>query len=174
MRRWSETTSRNKKKFVKVIKREETHCSFLIGKREREMLFSLLQRYPVMLGAHFKTRNPPKTDQARKNQDLLEEALAEQQKENRKQLEQMLAENGRFVENDLGYTFRLSHSEIEWLLQVLNDIKVGSWVQLGEPDFRTTPTPPLNEQTILLAWAVEVAERFQRALLEATQAAETE
>jgi hypothetical protein len=157
---------------VKVIKREETHCSFLIGKREREMLFSLLQRYPVMLGAHFKARNPPKTDEAKKNQDLLEEALAEQQKENRKQLEQMLAENGRFVENDLGYTFHLTYSEIEWLLQVLNDIKVGSWIQLGEPDLSSGTAPPLNEQTLLLAWAIDLAERFQRALLEATRAAE--
>lgn len=152
---------------MKFIKREETHCSFLIGKREREMLFALVQRYPVMLGAHFKSRNPPKTDEAKKNQDLLEEALAEQQKENRKQIEQMLAENGRFVENDLGYTFRLSYSEIEWLLQVLNDIKVGSWIQLGEPDLSSTKTPPLNEQTILLAWAMEIAGIFQHALLEA-------
>lgn len=157
---------------MKVIKREEAHCLFLIGKREREMLFSLLQRYPVMLGAHFKTRNPPKTDESKKNQDLLEEALAEQQKENRREVEQMLAEAGRFVENDLGYTFRLSYSEIEWLLQVFNDIKVGSWIQLGEPDFSSAASPPLNEQTILLAWAMEVAEGFQRALLDATHAAE--
>lgn len=155
---------------MKLIKREETHCSFLIGKREREMLFSVLQRYPVMLGAHFRKRNPPKTDEAKNNQELIEEALAEQQKENRKQLEQMLVESGRFVENDLGYTFRLSYSEIEWLLQVLNDIRVGSWIQLGEPDLSSASLPPLNEQTILLAWAMEIAGLFQHALLVATHA----
>ena len=157
---------------MKLIKREESHCSFLIGKREREMLFSLLQRYPVMLGAHFKTRNRPKTEEAKSHQELLEEALAEQQKENRKQLEQMLSENGRFVENDLGYTFRLSYAEIEWLLQMLNDIRVGSWIQLGEPDLSSDTAPPLNEQTVLLAWAMEIAGLFQHALLEATHAAE--
>lgn len=157
---------------MKLIKREETHCSFLIGKREREMLFSLLQRYPAMLGAHFKTRNPPNTDEAKNNHELLVEALAEQQKENRKQLEQMLAENRRFVENDLGFTFRLTYSEIEWLLQMLNDIRVGSWIQLGEPDLSSTTLPQLNEQTVLLAWAMEIAGLFQHALLEASHAAE--
>ena len=157
---------------MKLIKRDETHCSFLIGKREREMLFSLLQRYPAMAAAHFRTRNPPRTEEAKQNQELLEEALAEQQKENRKQLEQMLAENGRFIENDLGYTFRLSYSEIEWLLQVLNDIRIGSWIQLGAPDLSSPNAPPLNEQTILLAWSMEIAALFQHSLLEAAQSPE--
>lgn len=157
---------------MKLIKRDDTHCSFLIGKREREMLFSLLQRYPVMLAAHFRTRHPPKSEESKKNQDLLEETLAEQQKENRKQLEQMLAAKGRFTENGLGYTFRLSHSEIEWLLQVLNDIRLGSWIQLGEPDPNATASVPLNEQNMLLAWAMEIAGLFQHALLEATHTAE--
>lgn len=157
---------------MKVIKREDTHCSFLIGKREREMLFSLLQRYPTISTVHFRTRNPSHSEESKQNQELLEEALADQQKENRRQLEQMLAEPGRFTANDLGYTFRLNSSEIEWLLQVLNDIRVGSWIQLGEPDPKSTASPPLTEQTMLLAWAMEIAGLFQSALLEATQPAE--
>jgi len=157
---------------VKLIKRDYQYCSFLIGKREREMLFSLLQRYPVMLAAHFRTRHPPKTNESKKNLELLEESLAEQQKENRVQVEQMLAQKGRFTENDLGYSFRLNYSEIEWLLQVLNDIRLGSWIQLGEPDPNATASVPLNEQNMLLAWAMEIAGLFQHALLEATHTAE--
>jgi hypothetical protein len=161
---------------VKVIKREETHCSFLIGKREREMLFSLLQRYPAVLTAHYRDRNPPKDHDAKKNQELLQEALAETQKETRKQLEQMLAEPGRFIENDFGYTFKLSHSEIEWMLQMLNDVRVGSWIQLGEPnpDSADSPEkPPLNEQTVMLYWSMEIAGLFQHALLESTNPADS-
>ena len=156
---------------MKLLKRDDTYSSFLIGKREREMLFSLLKRYPVLSGAHYQRRHPPSGDDAKKNQELLQEALAEQQKENRKQLEQLLSESGRFVENDLGYTFRLSTSEIEWLLQVLNDIRVGSWVQLGEPDPKQPPVAPLTEQTMMLAWSMEIAGHFQHSILEATQTA---
>jgi hypothetical protein len=153
---------------VKLITREETHYTFLIGKREREMFFTLLRRYPVVIGAHFRTRHPAKTDEAKKNQQLLEEALAEQQKENRKQLEVMLTQNGRFTENDLGFTFRLNDSELEWLLQVLNDIRVGSWVQLGEPNPDDSPQTALTEQNIQLTWAMELARLFLHSLLEAT------
>jgi hypothetical protein len=157
---------------VKLIKRDDTHYLFLIGKREREMLFSLLRRYPAIIGAHFRTRNPPKSEEIKKNQELLEEALAEQQKENRKQLQQVLNDAGRFAENDLGYSFRLSESELEWLLQVLNDIRVGSWIQLGEPPTDGTAQLPLTEESMQLTWAMEMAGLFQHSLLEATQPAE--
>ena len=40
------------------------------------MLFSLLQRYPAIGAAHFRNRTPAKDDDARKNQELIEEALA--------------------------------------------------------------------------------------------------
>ena len=137
------------------------------------MLFSLLQRYPAIGSAHFRHRNTPKDDDAKKNQELIEEALAEQQKESRKQLEQMLAEPGRFTENEFGYTFKLSHSEIEWMLQMLNDVRVGSWIQLGEPNPDSTEKPPLNEQTVMLYWSMEIAGLFQHSLLEATNPAES-
>ena len=157
---------------MKLLKRDETHSSFLIGKREREMLFALLQRYPVISSIHFHSKTQPGSDDAKKNQELLEEALAEQQRENRKQLEQMLKEAGRFTENELGYTFRLTPSEIEWLLQVLNDIRVGSWIQLGEPDPKSEMSQPLNEQTMILAWTMEIAGLFQNSLLEAAHSAD--
>ncbi len=154
---------------MKLIKRDDTHFTFLIGKREREMLFALLRRYPVVIAAHFRTRHPGKADEARDHLHFLEEALAEQQREHRKELEQMLTQSGRFTENDLGFTFRLDSSELEWLLQVLNDIRVGSWVQLGEPNPDSAPQIALTEQNMQLAWAMEMAGLFQHSLLEATQ-----
>jgi hypothetical protein len=123
----------------------------------------------VVIGGHFRARHPVRTDESQKNQQLLEEALAEQQRENRAQLEAMLNQNGRFAENDLGYTFRLGSSDIEWLLQVLNDIRVGSWVQLGEPNPDTSAQIPVTEQNMQLAWAMEMAGLFQHSLLEAIQ-----
>ena len=136
------------------------------------MLLSLLQRYPVISSAHFRTRHPAKSEAGGNNHELLEEALAEQQRENRKQLEQMLNEPGRFVENDLGYTFRLSFSEVEWLLQVLNDIRVGTWIQLGQPDPKTDFTEDVDEKTIVLAWTIEIAGLFQHALIQASETAD--
>jgi hypothetical protein len=153
---------------VKVVKRTESGCTFLIGKREREVLTALLQRYPVLRSGHFRSRGEQKKSAGgEENEALLEEALAEQQRENRRQLDEMLHQPGRFKENEFGFTFHLSPPEMEWVLQVLNDIRVGSWVELGEPDATIRQFTELNEQSMQLAWAVEMAGLFEHSLLEA-------
>ena len=157
---------------MKLLKRNDSAFTFLIGKRERELMIALLRRYPVMIAAHYRSRHPPKSPETRQNQDLLEEALAEQQRENRRNLEEMLNQPGRFNESDLGCTFSLSPSELEWVLQILNDIRVGSWIQLGEPDTSARQLPELSEQNMQLAWAMEMAGLFEHSLLEAAGSGE--
>lgn len=152
---------------MKLLERTDSAFTFLIGKRERELLTALLRRYPVLNTAHFRSREKSPTSSSDENQALLEEALAEQQRENRRNLEEMLNQDGRFKENDFGFTFTLCPSELEWLLQVLNDIRVGSWVQLGQPDTNARLLPELNEESMQLAWAVEMAGLFEHSLLEA-------
>lgn len=151
---------------MKLLNRSESAFTFLIGKRERDLFLTLLRRYPVLKAAHYRSRGGAKSQSARENQELLEEALAEQQRENRRNLDEMLAQTGRFQEMELGFTFALSPSELEWLLQVLNDIRVGSWVQMGEPN-TNRELPKLNEENVQLAWSVEMAGLFEHSLLEA-------
>jgi hypothetical protein len=155
---------------VKLLKREDEHFIFLVGKRQREMMFALLRRYPVVISGHFRQRHPAKSGEAKANQELLEEALAEQQKENRRALEQMLNQPDRFQESDLGFTFSVTEPEIEWLLQVFNDIRVGSWIQLGEPDPDSAASLQASEQNVQLAWAMEMAGLFEHSLLKAVGA----
>lgn len=152
---------------MKLLERNEAGYIFLIGKRERELLSSLLRRYPVLGTTHFRPRGSNAQTTADENQTLLEEALAEQQRENRRNLEEMLNQPGRFKENEFGFTFHLNGAELEWILQVLNDIRVGSWVQLGEPDTNARQLPELNEESMQLAWAIEMAGLFEHSLLEA-------
>jgi len=133
-------------------------------------MVALLRRYPVMIAAHYRARHPARTPEAKKNQELLEDALAEQQNENRRNLEVLLKEPGRFTEHALGFVFKLSYPEVEWLFQVLNDIRVGSWIQLGEPDPDKAPPAQATEENVQLAWALEMAGLFEHVLLEAINA----
>jgi hypothetical protein len=154
---------------VKLVKHDDTAFTFLIGKRERDLLIALLLRYPVLSTNHFRARHPARTAEAGSDDDLLREALADQQKESRKHLEDWLKVEGRFTASDPGFNFTLTSAEVEWMLQVLNDIRVGSWVQLGAPDGKAPPPAPLTEQTMQLAWALEMAGLFQHAFLQALE-----
>jgi hypothetical protein len=150
---------------LKLVKQADTSFTFHIGKRERDLFIALLLRYPVLSSAHFNKRQPEQGSGLASDDSLLAEALGDQQKESRKHLEEWLKAEGRFQETDPGFNFTLSSAEVEWILQVLNDIRVGSWVALGEPDGKTPISEPLTENTMQLAWALEMAGHFQHIFL---------
>jgi hypothetical protein len=149
---------------VKLLTHEKDKYVFLLGKRERELMENLLGMYPV-LSASYKT--PESGSQPLIDAELLEEALAEQRKSNKEALEKLLASKGRFAEDELGYRFTVKRSEMEWLLQILNDVRIGSWVKLGAPDQKNGILPKLTEGNIQLFWAMEMAGLFEHEILDA-------
>lgn len=130
-------------------------------------MLKLLALFPVLSTSYHKaTRN----SDARKigiDPELLEQALADQQKELKEAVQKMIKQPSRFKLHDLGYVFTVKVNEMEWLLQLFNDIRVGSWVKLGSPKRDGGAGIEITEQNIELAWAMEMAGLFEHTLLEA-------
>ena len=61
-----------------------------------------------------------------------------------------------------------SGSELEWLLQILNDVRVGSWIILGSPE-QAMEFKLLNEKTAADFWAMEMSGQFQMNFLAALE-----
>jgi len=57
--------------------------------------------------------------------------------------------------------------QIEWLLQVLNDVRIGAWLAIGSPDGQLETIAIFNEKTAPYFWAMEVSGHFQAVLLKA-------
>ena len=152
---------------MKLIKREGENFVLHIGKRERRLLFEVLKLYPLVPAAHHRVSQTAK--QMDEHQTLLEEALAERRQENKRQLVAMLHEEQRFKETDAGYRLTLSAPQVEWLLQVLNDIRVGSWLILGEPDEKKGKPVALTSENARHYAAMEFCGLFQMTLLDAVQ-----
>ena len=150
---------------MKLIRSGKAQLTFSVGKREKRLLFQLLKLYPLVPPVHHKLSKTAEGAGHDENQRLLEESLAEQRRENRKQVLAMLEEPGRFREKDDGFEFSLKHPQVEWLLQVLNDIRVGAWLELGEPEWREMPE--INETNAPYLFAMEGAGHFESDLLEA-------
>ena len=153
---------------MKLIRASNGKLLFHLGKREKHLLVEVLKLYPRIPSGHqplSKSRKIPDRDA---NQRLLNEALAEQRAECKKHLRSFLADPHRFEEDQSGCRLSLSASEPEWLLQIFNDVRVGSWINLGSPE------PPLeikllNAKTAPDFWAMEMAGHFQMQLLEAME-----
>ena len=150
---------------MKLIRGDKDRFVFAMGKREKSLLFQILHLYPLVPPAHHQLSKFADGQRDAENQRLLEEALAEQRRGNRRQVLAMLNEPTRFRETDTGIQFTLTASQVEWLLQVFNDVRVGSWLALGEPD--ELQIPEVNQTNAPYVLAMESAGYFESALLDA-------
>jgi hypothetical protein len=105
---------------------------FEFSRRERQLLFEILSLYPLTPAAHHRlSRNPGPRDE--ENQTLLDESLASHREETRQRVRALVSNPRCFQPQGEGYVWLASRGEMECLLQVLNDIRVGSWLALGSP-----------------------------------------
>jgi hypothetical protein len=147
---------------MNLLRSSKDQLVFQLGHREKDLLLAVLTLYPRIPAAHqplSKSNAVPDTEAIR----LLEEALAEQRAENQKCLRALLEDPQRLAKNDAGWRLSLSSTQLESLLQVLNDIRLGSWVLLGSPE---EPFKKITQKTVPHLWGMEMAGSFQMRILE--------
>lgn len=133
-----------------------------LGSREKELLLTLLKLYPRIPPAHHRLSRAGGIPEPEAAQRLLEDALVEQRARSKRELAALFAQPGRWIPAEAEWKLSLTTGEIEWLLQVLNDIRVGSWLALGSPE---GPVDNLTAASAPHVWAMEMAGSFQMALL---------
>ena len=154
---------------MKRIGADEQALHFQLNERERDALVQILQSYPVLPPAHHAVSKQWPEAQVAEYQRLLDEALAEQRAANQQHLQAWLAAPGRFHQTKAWFSLTLDRGDVEWLLQVLNDIRVGNWLRLGSPDFSDGP-PENIDPALLPAWAgMELSAYFQMNILDALE-----
>jgi hypothetical protein len=149
---------------MKLIQATKSRLVFQLGQREELLLLRVLSLYPCVPPAHRQLSKGGRLPEPEANQRLLDEALAEHRADNKKQLQALLADQRRFTHMETGAQLSLSPAQVDWVLQVLNDVRVGSWVQLGSPEELAVG---LNEKTSPHVRAMEMAGYFQAQFLEA-------
>ncbi len=150
---------------MKLIRSDNRHYVFHFTRREKGLLRELLQRYPLVSGATERPHGAAAADPETESRRLLADALAAQRQETKRQVQAMLNEPGRFQETESGCHLTLSPPQMEWLLQVLNDIRVGSWITLGSPDTEKGESVALDAETAPHLWLMEFAGYFEMQLL---------
>ena len=145
---------------MKLIQTKRDKFVFEISPSEKRLLFEILKLYPLISATHHRLTKAARTAKHDENQRLLEESLTAQREENRKNVRAMLDEPGHFKEMASG-------PEIEWLLQMLNDVRVGSWIALGSPDPESDKKIVFNEKILPHFRMMELAGAFEMVFLDA-------
>jgi hypothetical protein len=146
---------------------EKNLLRYQISKLEKALLLATLQIFPALNTAYHRiTRNPE--NGLPDEQRLLEEAMDRQNSDHKARVTKFINSDGPAFE-ELGdeLYLNLTGEEVEWLLQVLNDIRVGSWVRLGSPESDTVRRNALSPEEARAVAAMDMSAYFQSGLLEA-------
>lgn len=152
---------------MKLLQAHPDAFVFEFNARERELLGAVLRLYPLLNPDYHQVAREPGDARIRESQALLREALAASQAEGKARVAAFL-EDENWPRAARGcFLLTLDAEEMEWLLQVLNDVRVGSWVRLGKPDTGRGEAPPETPETLPYLGAMELAGLFQSAFLAA-------
>jgi hypothetical protein len=116
---------------MKLVAETENTWKYELVSNEADVLVQLLRRFPL---AELKPVKISKRDQDSKvveRETLLNESLAAHRKD-LKRLAEGLA--SKLTRTGDVYSLTLNPEEREMLMQIFNDIRIGAWQSLGEPE----------------------------------------
>jgi hypothetical protein len=146
---------------VKFIGRHEEQLVFEMTVREKSLFLAILGLYPQVPQSHHRLSQQSDLPDAEANQRLLEESLKAQKAESRKWITTTFKEPDRFKPGKTGFYLTIKRPELEMLLQIFNDVRIGSWLTLGSPAAgqkkKLVPTP----QTAPFIQRMELAGAFE-------------
>jgi len=153
---------------MRLLRVQKVKIVFSLSLVEQRIFLEILRLYPLVPASHQTLSKTLKGRQGVEAQHMLDEALAEQRAKHKSELDKWLQAKGRFRRTKAGCNLYIRHADAEWLLQILNDIRIGSWLLLGSPDDRIEPEE-IDPEFHRIWAAMEVSGMFQMALLHAME-----
>ena len=152
---------------MKVLRSADQGYVLQFERREQRLLLGLLQLYPLIPASYHRLSRTTDPERMAAGQKLLDEALATQKAENQGRLFALLKASGRLKLEAGGCRITLGADEVDWFLQILNDIRVGCWLKLGCPEPNQESRPELTEDNVHYYVAMEFCGMVQSLLLQA-------
>ena len=128
---------------------------------EKALLLHLLSMYPLVPAAHHRLTKDRKLPQREENQQLLDDALKAQRQQNKKEILALISEPGRFTEKDGASQAAFSRADLEWLLQAVNDVRIGCWIARGSPGYEPKKKIAPGSKAMRHAMFMEIAGAFE-------------
>jgi len=119
---------------MKLIKTSKKQVLIELNAAEKFIIGELLGRYPILPPDHFKLSKCGDFEDMEEDEAFLHETLSDEQKANVKEIQRFLTDEKSVKQVGDNFQVTLKREQIEWLLQIVNDIRVGSWAMLGQPD----------------------------------------
>jgi hypothetical protein len=149
---------------MKLIKRMGESWQYALNQNEVALFDGLLKKFPFTNNVPVKISKSGRDPEAFEREQLLNESLAEHRKELKRQAMNLVAAE-KFKQSAEGYWVTFKTEEREILLQILNDIRVGCWRALGEPETMELEKPDYTAQELKYHGLMNLAGYFEHHLI---------
>lgn len=146
---------------MRLVRQSGGHWQYHLNQNEADILLGLVKKFPFTGMGPVQASKTDSDPKAAEREKLLAESLAEHRKELKKLAQNLLGED-KWKKSGEDRFLTLNSESREVLLQVLNDIRVGCWRALGEPEELDAPTRKGSG----LRYLMELAGHFEMSLLE--------
>ncbi len=136
-----------------------------MSEAEGDLLVEVFSAYPLVAN---ETRNLTKSgdhDELQEDTELLRSSIEETNQLNRSRLDDWLSHPDTFRQSSEQRLLTVKAEDTDWMLQILNDLRVGSWQQLGCPSQEELSELSLNADTFRPVCTMELAGILQTILL---------
>lgn len=135
---------------MKLVDQSAERWCFQLTANEADLLRGLLKRFPFGRAAKTRISHVDDGPSANDRQELLEESMTEHRRDLKRIARTLLADE-QWQDSPEGPQLTLTPEHREVLLQILNDIRVGCWRALGEPeDLNPEPVEPVTGHRALM------------------------
>ena len=149
---------------MKLLKQSDDGWEYGLNQQEAKCLEAFLKEFPLTPASAVKVTKTESGRATAERERLLNESLAEHRGETKRKAANFLA-SGKLKAGQNGWRLRVNAPEREMLLQLLNDIRVGCWRALGEPENIETQLPHPSEREFHYYNLMQLAGYFEVTLL---------
>jgi len=149
---------------MKLVKQSKGNWIYELALNEAELLLGIVKKFPVNKLAPVKISRTDKESKAKEREKMLNESLAEHRRELKKTALNLINPS-KFKRVEKGLLMMLNGEERETLLQILNDIRVGCWQALGEPEELHPSKPEIDPKEFAYWSLMELAGYFEHRLI---------
>ena len=149
---------------MKLLKQVRNGWEYELNQQEAMCLRTLIRDFPLTPVTRAQATKTESGRKAAEREQLLNESLAEHRLDLKRRATKLLA-SGKLKAGQAGWRLRLNLEEREILLQLFNDIRVGSWRALGEPEDLESITPARSEKEMSFHTLMQLAGYFEVKLL---------
>lgn len=159
---------------MKLVERNAQSITFALSQRDCELLVFLLRLYPVLDPTFHRITRSAAGNAFESEQQILTESVTTEQNANRGRVDQFIRNRltprragGNSAMTGANFHLTLTWTEADWLLRLINDVRVGCWVRLGRPDTNLLHSLQIKAAQVPDFAAMELGGLVQHTLLDA-------